>query len=371
MKIKMITNDFPISCGGVGYYVYYLSRELIAMGHDVSVILRGKQDRSFHYNNIEVIEMGIPGRPPLNLSSFRKKVERILSEEGTDLVHIHNTAMPSISCGCPVIVTAHCCVKGIIKNYYRPIRDLDGLLRNLLFPYYSHIERKLLSSSDKFLVVSNSLRNEFKKYYNVNSDVMYNGVDTEKFNANNRVKEDLILFTGMFRFGKGLYDLLRVAEMLKRTYPEVQVVMVGDGPIKKKVHKIIQERDLFNVKTTKQLSHNELLEHYHRAKVYVLPSYYEGLPTTILEAMACKLPVVASNISGIPEQIEEGVTGYMLSPGDINGFYSRIVKLLEDPEKRKSFGEKGRERVMERFTWPHIAKGIAKKYTELLQTNTD
>ncbi len=371
MKIKMITNDFPLSCGGVGYYVYYLSRELIDMGHDVSVILRGKQDRSFHYKNIEVIEIGIPGRPPLNLSNFRKKVERILAKEKTDFVHIHNTSMPLINCSCPVFVTAHWCLKEAIPSFYRPIGSLDALIRNALFPFYCYIEKKLCRSCDKLMVVSSSLKHEFKKHYGINSDVVWNGVDIERFSENNTVKENLILFTGMFRFGKGLYDLLRVAEMLKRTHPEVQVVMVGDGPIKKKVHKIIQERDLFNVKTIKQLSHNELLEHYHRAKVYVLPSYYEGLPTTILEAMACKLPVVASNISGIPEQIEEGVTGYMLSPGDINGFYSRIVKLLEDPEKRKSFGEKGRERVMERFTWPRIAKGIAKQYTELLQTNAD
>ncbi len=362
----MITNDFPPNCGGIGYYVYYLSRELINMNYDVSVILRGKVDRSYYYENISTREIKVPGRPPLNLPIFRRKLEKILQEEKTDLIHIHNTSMPSISCSCPVVVTAHWCMKEAVPNFYRPIRDLDAFLRNILFPFYIHVERKLSRSCDKLTVVSNSLRNEFKKHYKVDSDVIYNGVDYEKFNENSSLKEDMLLFTGKFRFGKGLLDLLDIAEMLKRSHPKVNVVMVGNGPIKNKIQEHIRTRNLFNVKTVNHLSHSELLEYYHKSRIYILPSYYEGLPTTVLEAMACKLPVVASNVSGIPEAIEEGVTGYMLSPGDIKGFYSRIVEMLENPEKQRNFGEMGRKRVIEKFTWPHIAKEVIKRYQELL-----
>jgi len=364
----MVTPEFPLNCGGIGYYVYYLSRELIKMGHDVLVILRGKEDRSYYYENVRTREIKVAGHPPLNQLIFKRKLKKILFNENHDLVHVHYGAIPFIKCDHPLIVTAHCCVKGIIQNYYRPIRDLDALLRNILFPFYIHIERKLSRSCDKLLVVSNSLRNEFKKHYKVDSDAIYNGVDVEKFNGNNTLKEDLILFTGMFRFGKGLLDLLEIAELLKRSHPKVNVVMVGNGPLKNKIQGHIRTRDLFNVKTVNRLSHSELLEYYHKSRIYILPSYYEGLPTTVLEAMACKLPVVASNVSGIPELIEEGLSGYMLSPGDIKGFYNRIVELLENPEKMRNFGEMGRRRVMEKFTWPHIARGIIKKYEELLKS---
>ncbi len=362
----MVTPEFPLNCGGIGYYVYYLSRELVKMGHDVLVILRGKVDRSYYYENIRTREIKVAGHPPLNQLIFKRKLKRILSEEGTDLVHVHYGAMPFIKCDYPLIVTAHWCNKEGIPIFYRPIKDIDALYRNIMLPFYIHVERKLLLSCDKLTVVSNSLRNEFKKHYKVDSDVIYNGVDYEKFNENSTLKEDIILFTGKFRFGKGLLDLLDIAEMLKRSHPKVSVVMVGNGPIKNKIQEHIQTRDLFNVKTVNHLSHSELLEYYHKSRIYILPSYYEGLPTTILEAMACKLPVVASNVSGIPEEIEEGVTGYMLSPGDIEGFYSRIVEMLENPEKMRTFGEMGRKRVIEKFTWPHIAKEVIKRYQELL-----
>jgi glycosyltransferase involved in cell wall biosynthesis len=366
MKVTMVTSEYPPNCGGIGYYVLYLSKELLKMGWDVSVIIRGKVDRSYCYDGIKTREIKIPGYPPLNLPIFKRRLEEIISKEKPDLVHINYGAVPAISCDCPVIVTAHWCNREGIPIYYRPIRDIDGLLRNLLFPYYIHVEKKISRSSDKFLVVSHSLQYEFKKYYNINADVIYNGIDAEKFNGNNTVKDNLLLFTGIFRTGKGLFELLEIADKLKKSHPEVRVIMVGDGPIKNKVHRIIRRRNLFNVESIRQLTHPDLIEYYHRSRIYVLPTYYEGLPTTILEAMACKLPVVASNVSGISEQIEEGVTGYMLPPGDTKGFYSRIVELLEDPEKQKRFGEMGRKKVLEKFTWSHIAEDIAKKYHELL-----
>jgi len=367
----MVASEFPPNCGGIGYHVFYLSKELLKMGWDVSVVFRGRENRRYSYEGIDATEVQVPGYPPLNLPFFRRRLNAIISGERPDLVHIHYGAVPAISCDCPVIVTAHWCNREGIPIYYRPVRDLDGFLRNLLSPYYIHIERKLSRSTDKLLVVSSSLRDEFERHYDVRGDVVLNGIDTEAFNSNGTDKEDVILFTGMFRLGKGLFDLLAVEGRLRQSHPGVRVVMVGDGPMKKKVQAAIRRDGLDNVETIGHLTHPELLEHYRRSRIYVLPSYYEGLPTTILEAMACRLPVVASNVSGIPEQIDEGVTGYMLPPGDVDGFYNRIVELLEDPVKQKSFGEMGRKRVLEKFAWSHIAEGITGKYLELLQAGKE
>lgn len=363
----MISSEFPPSCGGIGHYVYYLSRELINAGNDVSVILSGKKDKTYFNDKIQVKELGLFGRSPMNRPIFRRRLNKLIARDKPDIVHLHYGALPHIQCDCPVIVTAHWCSREGIPIFYRPIRNLDAFLKNILLPLYIRIESNFFRSFKNVFVVSNSLREELKKHYNVNSDVIGNGVDVDKFNENNTVKKDFILYTGKFDFGKGLIDLLEIAEMLKESHPDVKVIMIGNGSIKKKIDKIIRKKKLFNVKVLNHLPHDELLEYYRCSKVYVLPSYYEGLPTTILEAMACKLPVVASNISGIPELVEEGVTGYMLSPGDKKGFYRRIVELHEDPEKRKFFGEKGRERVMEKFTWSGIAKNMVEKYEELLR----
>jgi glycosyltransferase involved in cell wall biosynthesis len=171
---------------------------------------------------------------------------------------------------------------------------------------------------------------------------------------------------GALRQGKGVFDLLYIAEMLKESHPHVTINIVGNGPQKRQLGREILKRRLDSVKMLGSLSHDELVSFYNRSKVFVFPTYYEGLPTTVLEAMACKLPVVASKVSGIPDLIDDGINGYTLPPGDIDGFHRKIAELLKYPEKQKQFGEIGRRKVEERFTWPHITQGIIEKYEELL-----
>ena len=367
MRIIHITPDFPPRCGGIGHYVSYLSEELIRRGHDVSVIFRGKHEREYNYNGISVTEFKVPGVAPLNVKLLQNKLETILASKNIDLVHIHYGAMPVIKCDVPVIVTAHWCNTEGIPGFHRPIRSLDALYRNLMLPIYKRIEGRVAYSCDKLTVVSESLRREFQQYYKVNSDVIYNGVDTQLFcRDDNIIKEEAILFTGSLSAGKGVLDLLKIAELLNGTHNDIKLYIVGEGPLRKRITALLRKKRLPNVTLINRLSHTKLIDYYNRVSVCVFPTYYEGLPTTVLEAMACELPVVASNVSGIPEQIEQGVNGYMLTPGDIQGFYNRIVELLDDREKQVKFGEMGRRKVLEKFTWPHVASRVVKKYHEIL-----
>lgn len=368
MRIIQITPEFPPNCGGIGYYVFYLSKELIKMGHDISVILRSRNGSSYNHKLIPVRKVKAPGISPLNLSIFAKKLEKILAQEKKDLVHIHSSVMPVLNCHCPVMVTAHWCNKEGIPAFHRPIKDLDSLYRNIMLPIYTKIESKLAKSCQKLTVVSDSLRKEFEKHYNIESDVIYNAVDMELFNFNPEInKENAILFTGKLGSGKGILDLLKIAEMLKKSHSKTKLYIIGNGPLKNSIKKGIKKNGLNNVEMISQLKHPELIKYYQRAKIFVLPTYYEGFPTTVLEAMACALPVIATNVSGIPEQIDEGVNGFMITPGDIQSFYKRIVELLESPEKRLTMGQNARKKVFEKFTWNRVAKKIADMYEQMLK----
>jgi len=368
VKVVQITPDFPPSCGGIGHYIAYLSKELIRRGHDVSVIFRGKHERESNYNGISVTEFKVPGVVPLNVKLLQNRLEAILDSKKIDLVHIHYGAMPVIKCGVPIVVTAHWCNAEGIPVFHRPIRNLDALYRNLMLPIYKKIEDKTVSSCDKLTVVSESLRIEFQKYYKVNSDVVYNGVDTQFFFRDNSIeKDEAIIFTGSLSAGKGVLDLLKVAKLLKQSHGNVRLYIVGEGPLRTRVADHLKKEKLSNVILINHLSHTQLIDYYNKARIYVFPTYYEGLPTTILEAMACELPVVASNVSGIPEQIEQGVNGYMLSPGDIKGFYNRIAELLDDRDKQMRFGKMGKRKVLEKFTWSHVASRVEKIYNEILR----
>ena len=109
MKIIQVTPEFPPNCGGIGYYVFYLSKELIKMGYDILVILRGKDNRSYYYKQIPVRSVEVVGISPFNLFVFSKKIENVLLEEKADLVHIHSSVMPTLNSNCPIMVTAHWC----------------------------------------------------------------------------------------------------------------------------------------------------------------------------------------------------------------------------------------------------------------------
>jgi len=363
----MVTPEFPPDCGGIGYYVYYLAKEIRGKGHDVSVILRGKTDTNYLMENIRVNEVKVSGVPPLNSSSFSGAVERVLSVEKPDIAHVHYGAAVAIRYDCPVMVTAHSCNRTGIPRLFRPVRSLESLARNALLPMYVYYEGKLLRSCHRFTTVSGSLRDEYIRHYGVEGGVVYNGIDPERFSPNGCLREDMVLFSGMLRRGKGVLDLLGVAELLKGSHPGASLLLIGGGPLRDKVRRAIRKRRLFNVHLVNRLSHADLLSYYRRAKIFVLPTYYEGLPNTVLEAMACELPVVASLVSGIPEQVEEGSTGYMVPPGDVKGFYARIVELLENPGKRESFGRRGRARVLETFTWQRIAKTLLDEYLMMLK----
>ena len=369
MRIIQITPEFPPDCGGIGYYVYSLSTELIRAGMDIFVIVRGRKDREYIYKNIKIREISVPGIPPFNLPLFRRKLSAVLSTKKKDIIHIHSSSMPSINDAGPVIATAHMCMKESIPIFYRPIRDIDALYRNFFFLLYVHFEKKLVRSCNKLTVVSNSLRDQFKRYYDAESDVINNAVDVDTFKKDATQKANMLLFIGMFRVGKGILDILKIAELLKTNHPKVKIVLIGHGPLRTTVERRISKKNLFNIEVREYLSHPDIAQLYRQASIFILPSYYESMPNTILEAMATELPVVSSNVYGIPELVTEGVTGYMITPGDREGFYRRIVELTEDAKKQKRFGEMARRKVLERFTWPAITQNIILIYKDLSSAN--
>lgn len=367
MRVIQVTPNFPPNGGGIGSYVFYLSRELIRQRHDVSVIFRGDKNQTYLYGGICVKEVKLPWIPPFNLWKFKKIVETILADEKANIVVVHSSAMPVIKCDCPVVVTSHCCNKEFIPTCHRPIKDLDALYRNIMLPVYVRIEANLVRCCDKLTVVSKSLQREYKRNYGVNSDVTYNAVDISLFNSDDGIeKENAVLFTGRLCVGKGVLDLLEIATRLEKSHPKTRVYLVGNGLLNGHIKSMKKKGKFSNVTLIGHLPHIQLVEYYRRSRIYVLPSHYEGFPTGTLEAMACKLPVVASNIAGIPDQIDEGVNGYMVPPRDIQGFYNRIVELLDNVAKQRSFGQMGRKKVLEKFTWPTVGQNVLRIYQELL-----
>ncbi len=368
MKVALFTPEFPPNCGGIGYYVYYLSKELVKQGIEVTIIVRSRKcNRKYNIDEIPVYEVSCPGIPPYNFIFFKKKVSKLLKKIPCDLLHIHSSSMPCMETHVPVMVTAHWCMAEGMKRFYRPIRDADALYRNVMLPVYIKIEGNLVNKCQMLTVVSKSMQNEYLRHYKRESVVVLNGVNTEKFRPTNGNKENIILYTGMLRIGKGVLDLLEASKIIISNFPQTSIVMVGNGPLKKYLVKKIPNWIRNKVILIDHLPHAQLIRYYQRAMVYVLPSYYEGLPTTVLEAMSCQLPVVGTDIPGIRDLIEDGINGFLVPPKDPELLAKKVEKLIREPKLRNNMGAKGRAKVTESYAWNNIARNISKLYQVILR----
>jgi colanic acid/amylovoran biosynthesis glycosyltransferase len=169
-------------------------------------------------------------------------------------------------------------------------------------------------------------------------------------------KPGQIIAIGRFVAKKGPLHTIRAFARIASNHPQARLTMVGDGPLLADARRLVDELGLARrIDLPGSLGHGEVLERLHEAAIFVQHSLtppngdVEGLPVSILEAMAAGIPVVATRHSGIPEAVEHGRTGILVDEGDIQGMGSAIDSLLRDDGLTRSLGAAGREVVAQRF----------------------
>ena len=201
--------------------------------------------------------------------------------------------------------------------------------------------------------------------------VVGNGVDEKRFlPKQNAPKARYILYTGRLDLRKGLFDLIECGRSICKKYPDVSFFIPGKGNLSYKLQKKVKELGLQErFKFLGFVDREKLIQLYQNASIYVLPSRYEGLPTVLLEAMSCGLPVVATAVGGTPEVISSGKNGILIRPKSPNEIADAISMLLDNEELRRKIGVAARKTIEERYTWDIISDKILKCYESLLETN--
>ena len=236
-----------------------------------------------------------------------------------------------------------------------------------------------MSFADRILSVSEDL-----KLHRVNLGidknkvhVVPNGVDIGKFKPAGKAHarsilnlprdKNIVLFVGALRKIKGVDYLIEAAHSFvdKDTY----LFMVGrDDGLKKNLEKRAHELKIANyIKFTGPVNHEDIPLWISASDILVLPSLSEGRPNVILEALACEVPVVATDVGGIPELMVDGETGYLVPPKSPDELSRKINKLLDDKNRREKMGKFGRKCIIQRgLTWEAHAKTTVDIYQELL-----
>lgn len=183
-------------------------------------------------------------------------------------------------------------------------------------------------------------------------------------------KRGTVLFLGRLGERKGCYDLLGAAAKVVTLHPELQLLLGGDGELKQ-VRSRAGELGVGNkVELLGWVKGADKELHLFNAMIYALPSYNEGLPMSLLEAMAAGLPILSTPIGGIPEAITDGVEGFLIEPGDIDGLADRLSRLLDDPDLAQRMGEAARRKVATTFSADVVLPQIEQLYIELGFTAT-
>jgi glycosyltransferase involved in cell wall biosynthesis len=173
------------------------------------------------------------------------------------------------------------------------------------------------------------------------------------------------LFFGRLGRGKGVYDLLAAARELKDRHPGLQLALGGDGEVDK-ARAAAEELGLgAHTQFLGWVRGEQKARALERASIYTLPSYNEGMPMSILEAMAYGLPVLATPVGGIPDVVSDGVEGYLVAAGDVAALAQRWNELLENPALAQRMGEAARRKVAARFSADAVLPQLGALYQSL------
>lgn len=212
--------------------------------------------------------------------------------------------------------------------------------------------KHLLNKADLVICLSKSWEKNIRKISDkakikvIPNSIFLSKIDSRK----NSIKTDIVItYLGLVSKNKGTFDLLKVIRKLIQNKYKVRLLIGGHGDIKKLTSETVSLSLQEHVKYLGWLSVDQKSAVLNETDIYIIPSYGEGMPMSILEAMANRLPVVSTKVGGIPEMIVEGVNGFMVEPGDIESMYKRVALLVENIEIREKMGNNGRKIAEEIF----------------------
>ncbi len=190
-----------------------------------------------------------------------------------------------------------------------------------------------------------------------------------------------ILNVGRHVVAKGQLVLLEaVADLIGRSL-DVRLTVIGPGGAQAGLREGEVGADLQaeaqslgigeSVRFAGAVGQDDIRSYYERADAFCLPSFAEGVPVVLMEAMAMGLPVVATNVMGVPELVDDGVNGLLVSPGRADLLSAAIERLIQDPELRERFSSAGRRKVVESFQISQSAEALARAFAEVMQSNQE
>jgi glycosyltransferase involved in cell wall biosynthesis len=373
MRICLITSSPLPPEEGVGFYVWNLARKIAQRGHSVQIITRGIPGRTTRecIGNIIVWRVTFAPLYPLHVHIHGLFVNRLIAqlEEHIDVFHIHSPLPPVLHTQRPMLLTVHTPMRTDARGL--SVHDFHSLFIKLQSPMSYNIERSLLRSAGQVVAVARSVAQELEEYSVDPAEVavLGNGVDTTRFapNGGEAAQPPYALAVGRLEQRKGFQDLVEAAQLVCRERPDVQFWIAGKGPMEDTLRRAIHKGDL--EERVMLLGHiadrEQTVKLYQGATLFVHAAHREGLPTVLLEAMACGRPVIATAVSGALDVVVSGENGLLVPPRAPAQMAEAVSRLLSDVPMRDRLGVAARRTIEARFSWDIVSDNYLELYGRL------
>ena len=353
----MVTSEFPPCCGGIGWYVYYLCLEMRSRGHEISILQRSSHPLD-SYKTYPRIPLAVGNIPLFNAIRMVSRVRAYQRHHPHDIAIVHSTPLGAWIKDLPTLLVVHCCLAECDQTIYRGAYDIKSMLHRTFGAIYREVERRSVHGADRVGVVSHAMQKEISSHYSVDAFYVGNGVNIRIFTPPLGYGQRAVLLPSLLRSGKGVREAVQTLQILRKKGNDIPFYFIGAGPMKSWLEKKIAALGLPGVELLPAVEHEMLTKLYQRSSVVFLPSYYEGLPTIALEAMATGLPVVATDVGGTSEAVCHGKTGFTHKVSDVEGMAMSIMALDRDDALRRRMGRAGLQRVHQDYTWNAIGNNF-------------
>jgi len=360
--------------GGSGVVATELGQELAARGHDIHFISyappirMNTADPHIHFHEVEVASYPLFDHPPYTLALATKMLE-VFEAEALDVLHVHYAIPHSVSAMLARSMAAPRRLPFVTTLHGTDI-TLVGSNRS-----YLPITKFSIEKSDGVTAISQYLLQQTLKEFDIKRpiEVIPNFVNCDLYtripNEAQRAQwapngEPIIMHLSNFRPVKRITDAVEIFAIVRAKMP-AKLVLIGDGPDRGAAEYLVRkkrlQKDVFFL--GKQ---NSVYEKLSSADLFLLPSQLESFGLAALEAMACEVPVVATNVGGIPEVVTHGVDGFLVEPGDVKTAGQYALDILSRADRGREMGHLARKNAKSRFCANDVIPQYERYYQRVL-----
>lgn len=382
MKIAHINMFYYPTIGGVEQVMYELAQRQVAQGHEVHVFCCDSDKYKKVKPKEEIVEGVHIHRLPywfrLSLNTFIWPSLLWRFKGKFDILHTHVsghlyipiTGILAKLTGAKHIHTTHCpwTDTSFRPKIIRPFLLLNELIFNKLS--FSLVDKVIAITPWELSTLNKHINNKrkIKVIPNGTDKILFEKVKPNNFKKTHKIKQKkLVLFFGRLNPTKGPEVLAKAAVNITKKRKDISFVFVGPDEGKlAEVQKIISPHKNMHY-LGPIYGKKKIAEMFQAADLYVLPSYREGLPLTLFEAMASGLPIVASPVNGVPYEMKDNINGLFSPYGDIKELEKNILKILDNPKLAKTFAENNLKKS-QNYKWDIIAQNYLKEYKAALKS---